>query len=367
MRRTTISIILASLLTALALPSLASGMRGLWVDAFHPGFRNPTETAKMVARAKACGFNALFVQVRRRGDVFYKSGIEPMAKEVQLGYDPLADIIEKAHAAGIEVHAWLTIYEVYHDSKWNETTPGQVHAAHPEWLTKDNRGRAKFPDDRVFLDPGLPEVRGYLANLIGEVIDGYAVDGIHLDALKYPNAESGYNEASIAKFNQEKKTNGTPKPDDKAWSDWRRAQLTEFVRTAKERVKESKRDVMLSASVMPNRVDGIHARFQDWVAWVKAGLLDFAVPMVFEVDDRVFESVLADVLKAAGPKNVYIGQGGWQLPTDRSVHQIDLALSAGAPGVVVYSYNYCRQKRTKGQPSLMDALKGESLDGKTLQ
>lgn len=356
MRRMLVVVIAIALLEVLALPLSAAGMRGLWVDAFHPGYRSADETTKMVEQAKECNFNALFVQVRRRGDVFYDSSIEPMAKEVQAGYDPLADIVKQAHAAGIKVHAWITTYEVYHDTKWNAADPNQVHVLHPDWLTKDDRGRSVLANGKVYLDPGLSEVRTYLGRMIAEIVTNYEVDGVHLDCVRYPNEQAGYNEGSLARFKEQSKTSNKPEPKDSAWSDWRRSQVTEFVRLAKGTIRRAKRPIELSAAVSANRTDSYFGGFQDWVGWLKTGLLDFAVPMVFPTDDRVFQAEVADLLKAAGPKTVYIGQGGWRMSVKHSLKQIDMALGAGAPGVVLYSYNGCRSPRKGEKASLMQAL-----------
>ena len=60
----------------------------------------------------AGGFNALFVQVRGRGDALYRSAIAPRS-EVLRGqpaeFDPLARVVARAHARGLQVHAWINV------------------------------------------------------------------------------------------------------------------------------------------------------------------------------------------------------------------------------------------------------------------
>jgi len=356
MRRVVIVSVLACILGALvALPVLAE-MKGLWVDSFHPGFKSPEETTALIAKAKACGFNTLFVQVRRRGDVYYSSKIEPMAADAASGYDPLADVVEKAHAEGMEVHAWVTCFEVYHDTKWTKMPAGHIYSKHPEWAMKDEKGRVKFPGDKVFLDPGVPEVRSYLAAIVQEIISGYAVDGIHLDMVKYPSQFSGYNDASIAKFKLETGTAVKPQPADKTFGDWRRAQVTQFVELAKEKVKQSGKPLKLSAVAVANRMDALGNRFQDWAGWLKAGTLDFVVAMVFPMDDRVFSSQAADALAAADAGKVYIGQAAWRMSTEQSLGQLDIAKQAGAPGYVLFNYTYACKTKPGDKLSVMDAL-----------
>ncbi|HOK55146.1 MAG TPA: family 10 glycosylhydrolase, partial [Armatimonadota bacterium] len=82
--------------------------RGAWVTAWSNGFLTPEEADETIRLAKEANLNALFIQVRKVGDAYYKSSFEPRAKNIENlpDYDPLAYVIEKAHAEGLEVHAW---------------------------------------------------------------------------------------------------------------------------------------------------------------------------------------------------------------------------------------------------------------------
>jgi len=352
-----LGVLMCVLAGTLSAPVGAAELRGLWVDAWHPGFKSPVETSAMVSKARECKFNALFVQARKRGDVYYNSSIEPMAKDVPLGYDPLADVVAKAHAAGLQVHAWISVYEVYHDTKWTSSDPRQVHIRHPEWLMKDDRGRNNFPGDKVFLDPGLPEVQAYLTGIVEEIVRNYNVDGIHLDIARYPGREGGYNDASIARFNKETAGTGKPDKDDEGWCDWRRAQVTQFVQTAYEKATRIRRQVKVSAAVSANRSNAYWHRFQDWEGWLRAGILDFAVPMVFAKDTRVFQAGCTEIAALATGRPIYIGQGGFKMSAENSLKQISIAREAGFAGIVVYSYACCSEPHEDDASSLMDELK----------
>src|SRR5919198_174181 len=50
-------------------------LRAVWVDAFHDGFKTPQQVDDLVTWARSANLNALFVQVRRRGDAY--SGTQP--------------------------------------------------------------------------------------------------------------------------------------------------------------------------------------------------------------------------------------------------------------------------------------------------
>lgn len=53
--------------------------RGFWVDAFHSGFTNRVEVAQLMADVRAANANAVVVEVRKRGDAYYESNLEPKA------------------------------------------------------------------------------------------------------------------------------------------------------------------------------------------------------------------------------------------------------------------------------------------------
>ena len=60
-------------------------LRAVWVDAFHDGFKTPAQVDQLVAWARAANLNALFVQVRRRGDAYYAKSLEPRSEDLPAG------------------------------------------------------------------------------------------------------------------------------------------------------------------------------------------------------------------------------------------------------------------------------------------
>jgi uncharacterized lipoprotein YddW (UPF0748 family) len=66
-------------------------VRALWV--VRTTLTSPEKIKQMVESAKAAGFNTLIVQVRGRGDTYYRGRFEPRAvelKEQPVTFDPLA-------------------------------------------------------------------------------------------------------------------------------------------------------------------------------------------------------------------------------------------------------------------------------------
>src|SRR5690606_39320089 len=83
--------------------------RGYWVDAFNQGVYTPEQVSQLVQDALDLNANALIVQTVRRYDCFCNRAQYPRtdAAIAPLPYDPLQEVIDQAHAAGLEVHAWV--------------------------------------------------------------------------------------------------------------------------------------------------------------------------------------------------------------------------------------------------------------------
>src|SRR5258708_9965788 len=104
---------LGDALAAFAAAPPTARSRAFWVDTFNTNLSDHGDVVAVVNNARAARANAIFAQVRRRGDSWYLDSLEgpaeivAPAKPLAPGFDPLADLIAEAHAAGIEVHAFV--------------------------------------------------------------------------------------------------------------------------------------------------------------------------------------------------------------------------------------------------------------------
>src|SRR5512135_2004595 len=94
-------------------PAQTPEFRAAWADVFHSGMGSTTEVNNMVNSLVTGHYNAVIVQVVGYMDsgtsshgALYKSNILPWSTRVTSSFDPLAYLCTKAHANGIEVHAW---------------------------------------------------------------------------------------------------------------------------------------------------------------------------------------------------------------------------------------------------------------------
>src|SRR5207302_1180726 len=117
---------LSSTPVAVAEPLDPPELRAVWVDAFHDGFKTPAQVDELLAWARSANLNALFVQVRRRGDAYYLRTFEPRAEDPDLapGFDALQYLIDHAHQGPqrLQVHAWLATLPIW----WQRDTPPQA-------------------------------------------------------------------------------------------------------------------------------------------------------------------------------------------------------------------------------------------------
>jgi uncharacterized lipoprotein YddW (UPF0748 family) len=274
-------------------------MRAFWVDMFHEGAKTPQQVDQLIADVKKANANAIFVQVRRRGDAYYNNSLEPRTEDPALpaGYDPLQDLIDKAHASNprIEVHAWFAMMPI-----WNKPTPpsspnhvfnqhGPGKTGREMWLSQNAAGSFLSGSDYV-LDPGHPDAADYLVDVLVHVAKNYDVDGIHLDLVRYMGTDWGYNPTAVQRFNQAYGRSGTPDPNDETWKSWRREQVNALVRQAYVKLLKVNPKLVVSAATIAwgdgpktlddyNRSQPMNSALQDWNRWLQEGWIDIAVPM----------------------------------------------------------------------------------------
>ena len=155
-------------------------LAGIWIDSFHPGISTRSDVTALVSDLQRLNANSVFPE-----DVYYKSTYEPQAADVEADYDPLADLIEKAHASKkrpIEVHACMVMYPVWRGADGVPTQTNHPYRLHPDWLDQTKQGETFDGKDYAF-DPGHPEGQQYLFNVVMDVVSNYDIDGLSLDYI----------------------------------------------------------------------------------------------------------------------------------------------------------------------------------------
>ena len=325
--------------------------RALWVDAFHDGMKSPAQVEMLVADAHRGNLNALIVQVRKRGDAYFNQSDEPRATDIQgpPEFDPLAYVIQLAHDSTprIEVHAWLNTFFV------GDTSP--IFANHRSaWGNLSNTGTKSG-----LFDPGVPDVLTYTHKIFMDVATRYDIDGLHMDYVRYPGAEWGYNRSAIALYQAQTGATTTPAPEDEAWKAWRRGRVTAFVRDLHSDLKRTKPNVKLSGALIAYGGGPASAAdwpltsaygdvFQDWYAWLANKYIDFGAVMNYDsawdsLEQAWFMRWIAFEKKSGFGNRLLAGVGGFMNYPEDTLAQIRLALAPDSQGkrllgIAIYSY-----------------------------
>jgi len=315
--------------------------RGAWVDAWGVGFLNATEVTQLIADCRTYNYNAIVVQMRRRGDAFYNNlvpGNDPKTTAISGGFDALQDLITKAHTGSprIQVHCWVTTHVI-----WSGLTPpsqpGHVFNSHPEYLMRDSTG-TNFLAEGFYLDPGHPDATLWNYIMATNIVRRYDVDGFHWDYIRYPQLDSGYNPTAIARYNAEFGLSGQPAPADAQFANWRRRQVTDFLRWVNSDLLAYKSNLVVSCAVFGSRSDAYNNRFQDWAAWNGEGIIDICMPMGYTADNALFQTRVTDAFNNQGVRRVYSGQGAYLNTKENTAWQLNYIRSKPLLGSVLYSY-----------------------------
>lgn len=338
--------------------------RAAWVTAWSEGFLSPTEADETIRLAKEANMNALFVQVRKVGDAYYRSSCEPRAKNITgpPDHDPLAYVVEKAHAAGIEVHAWVNAFRVW-SRKDPPDDPTHIVLRHPDWITRTADGNTKGGEG-LFLDPGVLDAQDYTFDVIMDLVRNYDIDGVHLDYVRYPGPNFGYAPAAVTRFNEETGRTGTPSSDDPVWKQWRRDQVTALVRRVYKAATSLRPTLKVTAATVPwGECGGSFCNtspfvqvYQDWRAWMEEGIVDANIPMNYKDESnprnaRQFRDWLAGFKRWRYNRHVYAGLDFNRDPR-LVLRQLKACRKRSMEGMVGFSFN-----QTESRPKLVQALK----------
>jgi uncharacterized lipoprotein YddW (UPF0748 family) len=360
----------------------AGEVRALWV--VRTTLVSKEKIREMVKRAAANGFNTLIVQVRGRGDAYYRSQWEPRAaalKDEPKDFDPLAYTLKEAKRRKLKVHAWVNTNLLANlDELPGE--PGHVYNARPEWLAvpravaaelygmspAEPRYRAAIVEwsranraelEGVYVSPARAEVREHIYSIWIDLLARYDVDGLHFDYVRFASPDFDYSRASLERFrawlephlgeSERRQLAEALKSDPLApattyperFADFQREQVTSLVERIFHGVKKRRPDVIVSAAVFANDENARARRFQDWRRWLALGLLDVVCPMAYSTDTEVFRKqieVARAAAKGAGQR-VWAGIGAYRVTPESAVEKINAARAAGADGVILFSYD----------------------------
>lgn len=267
-------------------PTSFQEIRGVWMTANDNDIlidRHKLENA--VSELARLNFNTIYPVVWNSGYVWYPStvaqqaGIQHFVRKGLQGHNILAELVNQGHQHGLMVMPWF---------EFGFMTPESSELAlnHPEWLTQKRDGgktSISAAGEVAWLNPFHPKVQKFLTDLALEVVTQYDVDGIQFDDhFSLPN-QFGYDRYTVALYKQETNLDPPANPQDPAWVRWRANKITQFVTQLNQAVKQRKPRAIFSIS--PNSYKyAYNAQLQDWLTWVRQGIVDELIVQVYRPD-----------------------------------------------------------------------------------
>ncbi|MBN1489443.1 MAG: family 10 glycosylhydrolase [Phycisphaerae bacterium] len=344
----------------------AAAFRGVWVSS-RDSFRTAGEVNATIARVVQGNYNAILPHVWSLQDapngVYWHSNILPRSTWASEDFDPLAYLVEQAHAHGIEVHPWIAPYRSCRE--WPPVGNG-ILTLHPEWIMTSRaemgNGPSKLDGNYYYLDPGSSDVQEYLISIVRELVTNYAIDGIHWDIIRYTEVDAGYPsnlayaQSGLARFQRIENYPGVPPPQlEPRWDQFRRREISELVRRSYAEIaavtsnprQPLRHTAALAAWGLPREdfteSSAYKSVFQDWRGWMAQGWLDAACPMTYreeyiETEAQYYRDWIAMTLGWRYGRHAFFGQGMFINTMADSVTQLQYALDQGADGTVSFSH-----------------------------
>lgn len=202
------------------------------------------------------------------------------------------------------------------------------------------------------------ETRNQGLGIIRDVLKNHAVDGIHLDAIRYIDTDQSLKwpcqcEACRAQYRESIGKDTISAPDLEIpgihykYLELRGKNIRELVDHSRTEV--TARKLKLSMAARAAYFEAALVEGQDWVAWAREGLMEFICPMNYSTIREVHRNHLATQMALIGDSvPIYDGIGrlssAGELTTAQMTQQAEDALELGAKGLAIFHLNGMNEK-----------------------
>ncbi|MFY9268454.1 MAG: family 10 glycosylhydrolase, partial [Candidatus Manganitrophaceae bacterium] len=234
-------------------------------------------TNAVLDKITQAGFNVYMPCVWHGRGAIYRSGTSILDRQYASKFsgtlDPFAELIEAAHARGIEVHGWFTValreIDIY-----------------PEFAEPGTPARA--------FDLQTPAFRDFIINEIIEFAKKYNVDGINLDYIRTmgisfsPTASALYLQRFGVGIQELKQSPMSPEVKTRFLA-WQRDAVSDVVRRVKEGIRKIKPKLVISISGYPTEKPALHGEGRNEWLWVENGWVDLVYMMGYDSSPDVVQ------------------------------------------------------------------------------
>ena len=357
--------------------------RGVWhmpltLNNFGYDERSLEGVLKLLDAVKYAGINTILIESTVSARTIYPSKVAQTHPDFifkdgrfgEYGNDYFLCFIEEAHKRGIQVHAWTSTMRA---GRFEDTLASSMPTVmKEEWLARGINGEYGLSGkygELMWLDPTNPEVEQYLLSQYVELITNYPLDGIELDAIRYPISnlmkvkdgekisDHGYTKTASEQFRALHPYEGDLREAirnnvdlRKDWTQFRSDVMTGLVEKIYKLVIKKKPRLWFSAAVLMGHDNAKKIACQDWEKWIQKGWFDYISPMAYTINDEVLNKSFIDTQNLTQDQlfNLHgiasIIEGGGYL---NHFNQMKLVNSNGGFGSILFSIRQCIRKKTQ--------------------
>jgi len=274
-------------------------LRTFWTA--RASLESPDAVRRAVSAAAAGSFDTVMVPVTLVADAFQV-------------FDGAREMINEARARGLRVHAWIEVTLVAANG---ELPPSREHVLyqHPEWLMVPRELAAQMLKvdvrtpgylgrltrwaranparvDGLYVSPLAPDAANYLVAAVTAAAKRYPVDGVFLDAVRFPGVDFDYSRHAMEIFRADTRPQlsveerarldeveaidpfGYAEEFPERWRAFRQFRLTSLVSRLRRALTEISQTLVVSAGVPSDPSSALAESFQDWTNWMQTGLVD---------------------------------------------------------------------------------------------
>jgi uncharacterized lipoprotein YddW (UPF0748 family) len=273
-------------------------IRGTWItNVASDVLKSKQNIIEAIKLCKESGINNVYVVVWNNGVTMYPSKVVEeyigiKQSKIYGSRDPIKEIIEEGHKAGIKVHAWFEFGFSYNygDSNclWQKR--------YPHWVGRDVKGNHLQKNKFFWWNALHPEPQAFIKKMVMEVVKNYDIDGIQGDdRLPAMPSEGGYD--SLTKKIYAAEHYGAKPPEnskDSAWLQWRANKLSAYIKQLYKDVKKVKPNCIVSwaPSIFPWCKEQY---LQDWPAWLNGGYADYIFPQCYRYNIEAYKKLIDEL------------------------------------------------------------------------
>lgn len=349
--------------------------RGVWVTVFSEEnvLRSKDNIDRLIGICKKSGINNIYIQIYRADKAYYDSNLtdrtpyEDILSETK--EDPLKYLLEKTKIVRIKVHAWMNVFSIAQNKDaeilkkfGNGVLTKDQHDRFTMSLKdeKDYLDKFYIRENQLFLEPADICVKKYLIDIAKEIIKKYPdFAGLHLDYIRYPIAipfipgskftshglSYGYGEDSVKNFEETAglnvKTMPATRENFNLWDEWRRTQITDFLRELSADIRALSPKIEISCTIVPSLERTYLTSFQNWTTWLNKGYADYVIVMNYTDNTEFMELNSKALLALDADRRIYIGLGAYLVKDNPEIikNQLSSLQKLSPSGIVIFSYD----------------------------